>query len=215
VNRNLQSKEFKVYFQILNGDDMVSVTYRISIPRSVVEMLEKINAPVNKDTFKEMTELYVKIKSSVPHPKAEEMVMLYTELERNGTLTKAWELAKRLSTPQKPMISHYEVIKRAVDTYEFLIIRGLKSVPDMINDFEDFIKLVEDIIINSNEFKSLPEEDRSFIVKSLPYFAFNTLVLKIFRKWIEANPQKILEIAKEVFSNKEIKEDKIINKIDI
>jgi hypothetical protein len=193
---------------------MVSVTYRISIPRSVVEMLEKINIPVNKDTFKEMTEIYVKIKSSVPHPKADEMVTLYTELEKNGTLTKAWELAKRLSTPQKPMVSHYEIIKKAVDTYEFLIIRGLKSVPDTINDFENFIRTVEDIIINSDEFKSLPEEDRSFIINSLPYFAFNTLVLKIFRKWIETNPQRVLEIAKEVFFNKETKEDEIIKRVD-
>jgi hypothetical protein len=162
-----------------------------------------------------MTELYVKIKSSVPHPKAEEMVMLYTELERNGTLTKAWEIAKKLSTPQKPMISHYEVIKNAVDTYEFLISKGLKVIPETIKDLEELIETVKNIIINSNEYKQLPEFERVFIANSLPYFAFHTLILNIFKKWIEQNPEKVLEITKQVFFNKNVKEEDVARMIEL
>jgi len=193
---------------------MVSVSYRISVPRKVVEMLEKANIPLNKDTLEQMAELYVKIKTAVPYPVAEEMVRLYTELEKNGTMQKVWELARRLSKI-KEVKSHYEVIKKSVDTYEFLVIRGMKSVTDMIQEFEDFIKTVDNIITNSQEFKSLPEDNRIFVVKSLPYFAFEVLVLQIFRGWIEKNPQKVIEIAKQLFFNKNLKEEDIIGMIDL
>jgi hypothetical protein len=197
------------------GGYMVSVTYRISIPRSVVEMLEKINIPINKDTFKEMTEIYVKIKSSVPQPKADEMVMLYTELERNGTLTKAWEIARKISSPKEPMVSKYDVIKTAVDTYDFLISKGLKVVPETIRDMEELVETVKNIILNSNEYKQLPDFEKAFIANSLPYFAFHTLVLNIFKKWIEQNPEKVLEITKQVFFNKDTKEEEIAKNINL
>jgi hypothetical protein len=197
------------------GGYMVSITYRISIPRSVVEMLEKINIPVNKDTFKEMTELYVKIKSSVPQPKADEMIMLYTELERNGTLTKAWEIARKISSPKEPMVSKYDVIKTAVDTYDFLISKGLKVVPETIKDMEELVETVKNIVLNSNEYKQLPDFEKAFIANSLPYFAFHTLVLSIFKKWIEQNPEKVLEITKQVFFNKDTKEEEIAKNINL
>jgi hypothetical protein len=197
------------------GGYMVSITYRISIPRSVVEMLEKINIPVNKDTFKEMTELYVKIKSSVPQPKADEMIMLYTELERNGTLTKAWEIARKISSPKEPMVSKYDVIKTAVDTYDFLISKGLKVVPETIKDMEELVETVKNIVLNSNEYKQLPDFEKAFIANSLPYFAFHTLVLNIFKKWIEQNPEKVLEITKQVFFNKDTKEEEIAKNINL
>jgi hypothetical protein len=194
---------------------MVSITYRISIPKSVVEMLEKINAPLNKDTLKEMAELYVKIKTAVPYPRSEEMLNLYIELEKNGTISKALVLARKLSTPGKPMISHYTVIKNAVDTLEFLVSKGLKPVSETIKDIEALVETVKNIVINSNEFKQLPEFEKTFITNSLPYFVFHTLILYIFKKWIEKNPEKVIKITKQVFFSKELKEEDIIKMINI
>ena len=181
---------------------MVSITYRITIPREVIKKFEELGIKPNKNTITEMAELYFKIKTNVSAKSIDEVIRVWSDLVKKNVLEKAYVLSKKLTKPPSKIVSPSDVIEMGVNTVEFLKNRGLLDIPEMLNEFEDFTKVVEEIVKESEEYKSLPTEEKNFIISSLPYFAFHTLILIIFKEWIKKNPEKVVEIFKDVFFNK-------------
>jgi len=195
---------------------MVSVSYRMSVPQKVVEKLKENGIQLNRDTLKEMAELYIKIKTEVPPKELETTLEFAVECIKRGIYDRAYKISRELINPLRmEYVSTYDVLQKALDTFEYLRKISMKDIADQIEKIKRFTDEVGEIIRESEAIKSVDPFIRDIILKAHPGFIFNVLFLDFFGEWIRNNPDKLVEILKKVFvEGKRDDVDKIVKEIE-